>query len=68
LPETKPKVAALNLNLKRRIDMFKSFDELARFGEGAREVLVKSIVRWAAAAGIAALWMQTFLHSFLPVE
>jgi hypothetical protein len=48
--------------------MFKSFDELTRFGESAREVLVKSIARWAAAAGIAALWIQTFLYSFLPVE
>jgi hypothetical protein len=48
--------------------MFKSFDELTRFGEGARQVLVKSIVRWAAATGIAALWMQMFLFNFLPVE
>jgi hypothetical protein len=48
--------------------MFESFDELTRFGESARDVLVKSIVRWAAAVGITALWMQTFLYSFLPVE
>jgi hypothetical protein len=48
--------------------MFKSFDELARFGEGPREALVKSVVRWTAAMGIAALWMQTFLYSFLSVE
>jgi hypothetical protein len=48
--------------------MFKSFDELARFGEGAGEVFVRSIARWGAAAGIAALWIQTFLYAFLPVE
>lgn len=48
--------------------MFKSFDELTRFGEGAREVLARSIVRFMAAAGIAALWIQTLLFNFLPVE
>jgi hypothetical protein len=48
--------------------MFKSLDELTRFGESAREVLVKSTARLATAAGIAALWMQTFLYAFLPVE
>jgi hypothetical protein len=46
--------------------MFKSFEELMRFGESARQVLLKSIARWTAAAAIAALWIQAFLCGFLP--
>lgn len=48
--------------------MFKSFEELTRFGESARQVLLKSIARWTAAAMLAALWIQTFLNAFLPAE
>jgi hypothetical protein len=48
--------------------MFKSFDELVRFGEDSRKVLFKSIAQWTAAAGIAALWIQAFLNFFLPAE
>jgi hypothetical protein len=48
--------------------MFKTFEELTRFGESARRVLCKSIARWTAASVIAALWIQTFLYAFLPAE
>ena len=48
--------------------MFKSLDELVRFGEDAREVLFNSIARWTAGAGIAAVWIQALLNSFLPAE
>jgi hypothetical protein len=48
--------------------MFKTFEELTRFGESARQVLLKSIARWTAAGVIAALWIQTFLYVFLPAE
>jgi len=48
--------------------MFASFEELTRFGESARQILLKSIARWTAASAIAALWIQTFLYAFLPVE
>jgi hypothetical protein len=48
--------------------MFKSFEELTRFGESARRILLRSIARWTAATAIAALWIQTFLYAFLAVE
>jgi hypothetical protein len=48
--------------------MFKSFEELVRFGEDAREVLFRSIARWTAAAGVAAFWIQAFMNSLLPAE
>ena len=48
--------------------MFASFEELTRFGESARKVLLKSIARWTAATAIAALWIQAFLNAFLPSE
>jgi hypothetical protein len=48
--------------------MFKSFEELMRFGESASQVLLTSIARWTAAAALAALWVQTFLYAFLPAE
>jgi hypothetical protein len=48
--------------------MFASFEELTRFGESARQVLLKSIARWMAASAIAALWIQTFLYAFLPAD
>jgi hypothetical protein len=48
--------------------MFKSFEELMRFGESARQVQLKSIARLTAAASIAAIWIQTFFYAFLPVE
>jgi hypothetical protein len=48
--------------------MFASFEELTRFGESARKVLLKSIARWTAATAIAALWIQAFLNAFLPAE
>jgi hypothetical protein len=48
--------------------MFKSLEELMRFGESARQVLLKSMARWTAAATIAALWIQAFLCGFLPAE
>jgi len=49
--------------------MFKSFEELTRFGESARQILLKSIARWTAAAAMA-LWIhrQTFLYAVLPAE
>jgi hypothetical protein len=47
--------------------MFKSFEELTRFGESARQILLKSIARWMAAAAMA-LWIQTFLYAVLPAE
>ncbi len=60
--------------------MFNSLEELTRFGESARQILVKSIARWTAAAAIAALLIasaleyasvsvaeiQAFLSDFLP--
>ena len=48
--------------------MFESFEELTRFGESARQILLRSIARWTAATAIAALWIQTFLCAFLPAE
>jgi hypothetical protein len=48
--------------------MFKSLDEMTRYGESARQVLLKSIARWTAAASIAAAWIQTFLYALLPAE
>lgn len=48
--------------------MFKSLEELMRFGESARQILLKSIARWTAAAAIAALWIHAFLYAFLPAE
>ncbi len=48
--------------------MFKSFDELMRFGESARRDQLKSIARLTAAASIAAIWIQGFVYAFLPVE
>jgi hypothetical protein len=48
--------------------MFKSFEELTRFGESASRILLKSIARWTAATAIAAIWIQAFLHAFLPAE
>ena len=48
--------------------MFESFEELTRFGESARQVLLKSIARWTAALAISALWIQTFLYAYLPAE
>jgi hypothetical protein len=48
--------------------MFKSLEELMRFGESARRVLLKSIARWTAAATIAALWIQAFVSGLLPAE
>jgi hypothetical protein len=54
--------------IERSNTMFKTFEELTRFGESTRRVLLKSIARWTAAAVIAALWIQTFLYAFLPAE
>jgi hypothetical protein len=54
--------------IERSNTMFKTFEEMARFGESARRVLFKSIARWTAATVIAALWIQTFLYAFLPAE
>jgi hypothetical protein len=48
--------------------MFESFEELTRFGESARRILLKSIARWTAATVIAAIWIQAFLYAFLPAE
>jgi hypothetical protein len=48
--------------------MFKSFDELIRFGTSARQVLLESIARWAAAVAIAALWIQTCFYALLLVD
>jgi hypothetical protein len=48
--------------------MFKSLDELVRFGESPRLALGKSIARLTAASSIAALWIQGFLYAFLPAE
>lgn len=48
--------------------MFKSLEEMMRFGESARQTLVKSIARWTAAAAMAALWIQTLFYAFLPAE
>jgi hypothetical protein len=62
--------------------MFKSFEELTRFGESGRPILVKAIARWTAAAAMAALLIasalecafvsvaeiQAFLAAFLPAE
>jgi hypothetical protein len=47
--------------------MFKSLEEMMRFGESTRQVLLKSIARWTAAAAMAALWV-TFWSAFLPAE
>ena len=48
--------------------MFKSFEELMRFGETARQVRLKSIARLTAAASIAAIWIQGFFYAFLAAE
>jgi hypothetical protein len=54
--------------IERGKQMFESFEELTRFGESARRILLKSIARWTAATAIAALWIQAFLYAFLPAE
>ena len=48
--------------------MFKTFEELIRFGESARRVLLKSFARWTAGMAIAAAWIQTVLYSCLVAE
>jgi hypothetical protein len=48
--------------------MFENIEELMRFGESARRVLVRSIARWTAAGAIAAAWIQTVLYSCLVAE
>jgi hypothetical protein len=48
--------------------MFKSLEEMMRFGESARQTAVKSIARLTVAASIAAIWIQGFLYAFLPAE
>jgi hypothetical protein len=59
----------LQINQRKEDDkMFKSFEELMRFGENARSVQLRSIARLTAAASIAAVWIQTFLYVFLPAE
>jgi hypothetical protein len=44
------------------MQMFDSFEELTRFGESARQILVKSIARWTAAIAIAALLIASALQ------
>jgi hypothetical protein len=48
--------------------MFKTFEEIPRFGEDGRHPLFKSGARWSAAAVIAALWIQVLLFDLLAVE
>lgn len=48
--------------------MFKTFEEIPRFGEGGRHTLFKSSARWSAAAAIAALWIQVLLFDLLAAE
>jgi len=48
--------------------MFKTFEELIRFGESAGQAALKSVARWAAGSAIAAAWIQTVLYSCLVIE
>jgi hypothetical protein len=48
--------------------MFKSLEEMMRFGESARQVAVKSIARLTLASSIAAIWIEGFLYAFLAAE
>ena len=48
--------------------MFKTFEELTRFGDSARDVFYNATARAGVAVAITALWISTFLYAFLPVE
>lgn len=48
---------------ERMMTMFKTIEELTRFGESARQLLAKSVARWMAAATMAALVMSAALVS-----
>ena len=53
---------------KEQDKMFKSLEEMMRFGESARQAAMKSVARLTVAASIAAIWIQGFFYTFLPAE
>ena len=47
--------------------MFKTLDELTRFGKTTSHVLLRSMLRWAVGTLTTALWIPAFIY-MLPAD